>query len=389
MLIAAFITTLLAALAPASAASEPTLQCREFKVPVTAEALNKELSLDLSTLLDLSSLTKLLASVEGLPTRLVGGTYSVSARYCEPLVDVPHRRNTLQFLVHGITYTKDYWSGRATKDIGPGSTESSWVYFAAKQGYPTLAIDRPCNGESSRPNGLVECQVPLQGAILDAVIQKARSGDLPGVSTKFNKIIYVGHSYGSLVGNYITATYPDSVDQVHLTGFSQKILVGGPSVVIRPVPLPANLVTPLRFPGLDVSYIIGTSKDGARPCFYEGGYDSSMVDYEWRNRGTVTLGEFATVPLGQLQAPDFKGDVFVVNGDADNIFCASDTVTALAGKPGKCTEYKYSEEVVSSYPAARQFGYHNVLDAGHCVLSHNNGKESTEKAHSFMEETGF
>ncbi|KAK3181415.1 hypothetical protein K4F52_007277 [Lecanicillium sp. MT-2017a] len=332
---------------------------------------------------------KLLASVEGLPTRLVGGSYSISARYCEPLVDVPHRRNTLQVLVHGITYTKDYWSGRATRDIGPGSTNSSWVYFAAQQGYPTLAIDRPCNGKSSRPNGLIECQVPLEAAIITAVINKARSGQLPTLPTEFDKIIYVGHSYGSLVGNHITATYPDSIDQIHLTGFTQKVLVGGPSVIIRSVPLPAGLIAPTRFPSLDVSYIIGTSKDGARPCFYEGDYDDVMVDYEWRNRGTVTLGEFATVPLGQLPSPNFKGDVFVVNGDADNIFCASDTVTALAGKPGQCAAFKYSEHVGSSYPVARHFGFHNVLNAGHCVLSHNNGKESTERSHGFMESTGF
>lgn len=38
----------------------------------------------------------------------VQSTYNIAATFCEPEVFVPVRANTLQFLVHGATYTRSY-----------------------------------------------------------------------------------------------------------------------------------------------------------------------------------------------------------------------------------------------------------------------------------------
>ena len=38
----------------------------------------------------------------------VGGTFNTFARYCEPEVQVASRTNTLQLLVHGATYDRNY-----------------------------------------------------------------------------------------------------------------------------------------------------------------------------------------------------------------------------------------------------------------------------------------
>lgn len=39
------------------------------------------------------------------------GDFEMSARYCEPAVNVSGRANTVQYLQHAITNTKNYWNG--------------------------------------------------------------------------------------------------------------------------------------------------------------------------------------------------------------------------------------------------------------------------------------
>lgn len=52
----------------------------------------------------LSSLVSLVFDV------LVEGTFDIAASYCEPEVHIPSRANTLQLLVHGATYDRNYVS---------------------------------------------------------------------------------------------------------------------------------------------------------------------------------------------------------------------------------------------------------------------------------------
>mgnify|MGYP005988817661 CR=1 FL=1 len=358
--------------------------CNDLSIPVSARALNKALTLNLTNLLSPSGLGNLLATVEGLPTTLVGGEYHISARYCPPTNHVASRKDVLQVLVHGITYTKEYWSGPVSES---SSTHESWPEYAAAQGYATLAIDRLCNGKSSHPNGLLECQVPLQGETINEVIKQVKAGSIPNIPAH-NRIIYVGHSYGSLVGDYITATHPESIDHVQLTGFSEALVLSGAGIVVRPLYLPADVIAPLRFAGLDPTYLIGTSKEGFRPCCYIGDYDESVLDYQWERRGTFSVGEIATALVGQVPSPSFKGDVFVLNGDEDQVFC-SNHVSALAGLPGHCEEGKYHETVKAAYPNARSFAYHNIPNTGHCIMAHRTAGESVKIAHNYMASIGF
>lgn len=56
------------------------------------------------------------------------------------------------------------WSGGAYPGFGFNDPEYSWVDYASQEGYPTLAIDRLGNGNSSHPNGITEVQCPAQAA---------------------------------------------------------------------------------------------------------------------------------------------------------------------------------------------------------------------------------
>lgn len=61
--------------------------------------------------IDFGSLFGLLSSVITLIFSVpVRDDYNIAGRYCEPEVDIPSRRNTLQLLAHPATYDRNYVS---------------------------------------------------------------------------------------------------------------------------------------------------------------------------------------------------------------------------------------------------------------------------------------
>jgi hypothetical protein len=119
----------------------------------------------------------------------LGNADSVNLQ-CEPQVANASRADTIQFLVHGISYDKNYWNGL-------GTDEYSWVDYATKQGYPTLAIDNLGNGESDHPDALLVTQQTIQVEIQHVIIGMLRAGTLPNVPKAFSKVLFVGKCISS------------------------------------------------------------------------------------------------------------------------------------------------------------------------------------------------
>jgi hypothetical protein len=81
--------------------------CQNITFPVTVSSTNAQLPTDL----DPSGpvLESILTDVVGIVFDvLIQGTYTIAASYCEPEVHIPSRANTLQLLVHGATYDRNY-----------------------------------------------------------------------------------------------------------------------------------------------------------------------------------------------------------------------------------------------------------------------------------------
>lgn len=98
----------MAILLPFTKRTKPTYT--DFTMPITISAMNAEISELLTDLLPIAELVStLLNSV--LSFTVPGRWYlTISARYCEPPSQyyVASRQDTLQLLVHGITYNKNY-----------------------------------------------------------------------------------------------------------------------------------------------------------------------------------------------------------------------------------------------------------------------------------------
>lgn len=80
----------------------------------------------------------------------------------------------------------------------PADPQYSWIAYASSQGYPTLAIDRLGNGNSSHPDPILVVQCPAQAATISALVGLARGGASP-FPRKFETFIFVGSSLGTLI----------------------------------------------------------------------------------------------------------------------------------------------------------------------------------------------
>ncbi|KAF2641750.1 alpha/beta-hydrolase [Massarina eburnea CBS 473.64] len=147
--------------------------------------------------------------LEGFQT--VTGSYRISAKFCHPDGGAG---STVQLLSHGIGFDKTYW------DLPYNNYNYSYVETAIAQGYSTLAIDRFGIGNSSHGDPINTVQAQAEVEALNAVTTKLRNGEIPGVSSRFNKVIHVGHSFGSVQSVWLSALYPNNTDGLVLTGYS-------------------------------------------------------------------------------------------------------------------------------------------------------------------------
>lgn len=163
-----------------------------------------------------------LAEASTAGTAETTGTYRVGATLClpPPSSSSPNNNNTtLQILSHGIGFTRAYWDFPAY----------SYVHAALARGYATLSYDRLGSGASrlssrtgADPDPINELQAPLEVALLAALTNLARAGQLGELngSAPFARVLHVGHSLGSISVYGAVAGEPGMSDGVALTGFT-------------------------------------------------------------------------------------------------------------------------------------------------------------------------
>jgi len=187
-----------------------------------------------------------------------------------------------------------------------------------------------------------------------------RNGTMPGVNhTGFDRIIHVGHSFGSAQTYSLTALYPTISDGIVLTGFSMNASFVGYFAAGANFQL-ANLNQPLRFgsanvvqgvnyltqvygltdlfAGIDLTqvssvpyangYLTNANAGSQQYLFFLPPYfDTGILYYGEQTKQPVTQGELFT--LGSLPAMNgFKGPVLVMTGEGDVPYCGGNcTVT--------------------------------------------------------------
>ncbi|EGO19233.1 hypothetical protein SERLADRAFT_443276 [Serpula lacrymans var. lacrymans S7.9] len=147
-------------------------------------------------------------------TEPLSGSYQLSGTLCVPKTgerNVSH----IQFLVHGVGVDSRYWDYTADDD------EYSYVSASADAGIATFRYDRLGTGLSEKPKDAYNVvQAATDTAITVKFAQMLRDGSIGIKGQKYNKILGVGHSYGSIVMQAVTSNAPTALDGDMLTGFS-------------------------------------------------------------------------------------------------------------------------------------------------------------------------
>ena len=185
-----------------------------------------------------------------------------------------------------------------------------------------------------------------------------RKGSVPGISAKFDKIVHIGHSFGSELSYGLTRDYPSASDGIILTGFSQNATflpyfeLGGNFISATESPLASQYVAGY-FPAGDVS--------GVQTNFFApGDFDPNVLQIAFQTGQPVAMGELLTTGGEAMGINKFAGPVYIITGERDLPFCGGDcTITgnpALSSIPQSSKQY---------FPDASAFEVFIVPGSGH------------------------
>ncbi|GKT56797.1 alpha/beta-hydrolase [Colletotrichum tofieldiae] len=355
--------------------------CRDLTVEVSITARNgvfnistPETNIDVTNILvGLSEQGRNFTAEHLVDYANVGGTYHLASTYCEP-DSGPGR--VLQVLTHGIGFDRSYWdfpaNGYNYSYVGP---------VVDDYGYSTFSWDRLGIAESSHGDPVSEIQGWLELAALKALTDKLRAGTVPGLCT-FEKIVHVGHSFGSVHSYALTATYPDISDGVILTGFSPNatflpyFLLGGAFVQANDVPALSDYP-----PG----YLASSYEGAVQVCFSaQGNFDPAIQTASYESGQPVTVGELLTIG-GEAGSPSaFAKPVLVITGEKDLPFCGGNCLAT--GNPELPSIPAAAAEVLKN---ASPFEAYIVPDAGHGLTLSYSHVEVTGKIQDFLAQNGL
>jgi pimeloyl-ACP methyl ester carboxylesterase len=300
---------------------------------------------------------------------------------------VPVRQRTIQVLVSGTAYGKTYW------DFPYQPHTYSYVRAANAAGFTTFNLDRVGIGSSSRPLSS-QITIPSNAYSIHQAIQHLRSGAVDGV--RYDRVVLVGHSLGSLISWYEAAEYHD-VDAVIASGILHTF--DAPGVAKFGVTLYPAALDP-RFAGkiIDPGYLTTTPGTRAESFYYLPNADPQVIDTDEAIKETATLFEAADVFEQELPGslggardplcavltnscegvtrprwygvtPDITVPVLNVVGQYDTLLCGGAT------RPNRCTDLKKVRQDESAYfrgLAKRCLVLASVPDSGHNLNLHRN-----------------
>lgn len=236
------------------------------------------------------------------------GSY-MAGQLCQPASG----SNIVVVLVPGATYNSTYWNFPYDPSI------YNFRQALDNAGYATMTVDRLGTGKSSKPLSITLTSQD-QGTAVHEVIQALRTGQL-GVKS-FPTVILGGHSQGSAIAIFESATYHDE-DGVLLTGIGHHVAPVSAAALLATI-YPAPLDPMFAHSGLDAGYL--TTKPGTREEDFDGP--------DTPDPGVVATDEATKDVISATEIPDFFAaallplstginvPVLLADGQDDPYFCS-------------------------------------------------------------------
>jgi pimeloyl-ACP methyl ester carboxylesterase len=334
-----------------------------------------------------------------------------------------------------------YW------DLDYNNYNYSYVNTALAAGYSTLAIDRFGIGNSTHGDPFNEIQAQAEVEALNAVTTKLRKGEVPEIGHAYQKVVHVGHSFGSVQSYWLSALYPENTDGVILTGYSgvgmflpyivtgwnlhsarlnQPLRLGNASnegvmklaqqYGVSESIVPAftkflnsadvglseqevgdiinttevlDLITGYNKPTFKYNYPSGymVSSDLTSLAYaflYPGNYDVDFAIQGEQTKQPVTTGELLTIGSAPMMSP-FTGPVLVITGEHDVPFCGGNCYAMLPNT----TTPNIPAGVAASYPSASKFEAVIQPGTGHGLNFQYNATAGYQVIQDFLKSNGL
>ncbi|KAF2118209.1 Alpha/Beta hydrolase protein [Lophiotrema nucula] len=252
----------------------------------------------------------------------VTDTYEVSGTFCSPKTLRGGKEKTVLVATHGLGYDRRYWASTFEAD------EYNYVQHALGQGYSVFYYDRLGTGKSQKISGFVN-QAGLQTALLGKIVAGVRSGKYAG-GKQTEKIVLVGHSFGSYISNALIAAQPDIVEGAVLTGISYAAPNDTTNASASPY---IGAIFALRiastlskaFATLDTGYLgFGDIYTHIQTFFHQPNYAVPVAQYAQSISQPLAIAELLSLNALSLLAPEYKGKVLVTTGEFDFIVCSGE-----------------------------------------------------------------
>lgn len=356
--------------------------CHDINIPVTISARNAVFNVAAPQtdcgvtdfILDLSQQGSNYSAAVLAGYATVSGDYELAATYCTPDGGAG---KTLQILTHGIGFDRSYW------DFPLNNYNYSYVETAVDQyGFSTLSYDRLGIGMSDHGEPVNEIQASLEIAALTAVTKLARAQKIPGVEDTFEKVVHVGHSFGSVQTYAFARDQPSLSDGLILTGFSLNgtlpfFELGGNFISVTSVPAAASQYV--------AGYLAAGSPSGVQTNFFSPGqFDPAALDLAFRTGQPVTVGELLTIGSAAAGVSQFSGPVLVITGARDVPFCGGNCLAtgdpSVASIPAGVQKY---------LPAASPYETFIVPGAGHGLNLEYSHETTYQHVGQFLVGNGF
>jgi pimeloyl-ACP methyl ester carboxylesterase len=311
--------------------------------------------------------------------------FNIHAQLCVPKVS-GKKKGILQIATHGAHYDGRYWDPELDRE------NQSYVEASLKAGYSILTYDRLGAGQSDHPDAYSVVQAPLELEILRQLTLMARNGTLYSFAGKTqpldtvfntlakpNKVVHVGHSFGSFLTSAFIATYPSLTDGAIITGYFYGKYLGKAGMASWGVDFAATSSPPFDRPS---GYVV-CQKTGIQNLFFGGdpntAFTPEMLDYGNALKQPVPIGELASAfHIIGLQGPDLKAPVQFMLPEFDFYICAGD-----------CKGAYNLQDLKNTYPNAAVVEDYIQPNTGHAFPLHNNATAGYQVTFDFLDRNGL
>ncbi|KAH0846259.1 hypothetical protein FOPE_11977 [Fonsecaea pedrosoi] len=313
------------------------------------------------------------------------GTFNIHAQLCVPKAPAA-KKDILQIATHGAHYDGRYWDPELQRD------NLSYVEASLRAGYSILTYDRLGAGQSDHPDAYNVVQAPLELEILRQLTLMARNGTIYSLAAKAqpataqfnsltapNKIVHVGHSFGSFLTSALVAKYPTLTDGVIITGYFYGKYLGAPGMASWGVDFAATSNPPFDRPS---GYVV-CQKTGIQNLFFGGdpatAFTQEMFDYGDALKQPVPVAELASAfHIIGLQGPGLKAPVQYMLAEFDFYIC-----------DGDCKGAYEPQALRATYPNAAVVEDYIQPNTGHAFTLHNNATAGYQVTFDFLERNGL